>query len=205
MTDALAPFVQLYRINSLRALAFGSFGALAVIAPRSDTPLLSLVLETAGTVAVFLAIAGRAWSLLYIGGRKNAELVTDGPYSTTRNPLYLFSLIGIVGVSAQAGSLVMSITITVVAYLAFAMAMRGEEAYLARRYGERFERYRRATPRLLPKLSLWREADRTLLRSSLAVRSLRDGLVFVGAWLVVGLLPNAQSAHLLPVLWMPPF
>jgi protein-S-isoprenylcysteine O-methyltransferase Ste14 len=31
----------------------------------------------------------RLWSTLYIGGRKRVVLVSDGPYSLCRNPLYV--------------------------------------------------------------------------------------------------------------------
>jgi protein-S-isoprenylcysteine O-methyltransferase Ste14 len=51
-----------------------------------------------------IAILGRAWSTRYIGERKANLLVTEGPYSVSRNPLYLFSFLG-----AQTGSLLIAI------------------------------------------------------------------------------------------------
>jgi len=46
----------------------------------------------AGTLLAGVAVTGRAWSLMYISGKKNASLVTVGPYSLCRNPLYFFSI-----------------------------------------------------------------------------------------------------------------
>ena len=57
--------------------------------------------------------------MLYVGGRKNAELVTTGPYSMMRNPLYFFSLLGVAGVGAQTGSVLATFAVTAVAYAVF--------------------------------------------------------------------------------------
>lgn len=205
MAEVRAPFLQQYRINTLRVFGAVAFGLLAVTASPPGVPLVNSLFELTGLLAIFTAIAGRVWSLFYIGGRKNAELVTDGPYSITRNPLYLFSLIGIAGLGAQTESLLSMVAMTGIAYFAFDMAMRGEEAFLAGRYGHNFERYRHVTPRLLPDFSLWREADDTLLRSVKAVSGLKDGAVFLAAWLGIELIKMAQAAELLPVLWTLPF
>ncbi|HEV7246956.1 MAG TPA: isoprenylcysteine carboxylmethyltransferase family protein [Shinella sp.] len=205
MAEVRAPFLQQYRINTLRVFAAVAFALLAVTSSPSDLPVVNSLLELTGLLAIFTAIAGRVWSLFYIGGRKNAELVTDGPYSITRNPLYLFSLIGIAGLGAQTGSLLSMVAMTGIAYFAFDMAMRGEEAFLAGRYGQSFEHYRRLTPRLLPDFALWREAGDTPLRSVKAVSGLKDGAVFLAAWLGIELIKMAQAAELLPVFWTLPF
>lgn len=204
MAHAQVPFFQLYRINALRGLGALSFGILAVSAAPPVAPLISIVLDVLGTVAIFAAIAGRAWSLLYIGGRKNAELVTDGPYSISRNPLYLFSLVGIAGIGAQIGSVLAIVVLVFAAYLAFDMAIRGEEKYLRKRHEKSFADYSGSTPRLWPDLSLWRESDNLPLRSASAIRSLRDGMVFLGAWTAVEMIKLAQSLGVLPILWTLP-
>jgi protein-S-isoprenylcysteine O-methyltransferase Ste14 len=48
------------------------------------------MIEWFGIVLIVICILGRTWASLYIGGRKIDELVTVGPYSTMRNPLYFF-------------------------------------------------------------------------------------------------------------------
>jgi protein-S-isoprenylcysteine O-methyltransferase Ste14 len=197
-------FPQRYRINTLRVFGAISFGLLALTSAPPDFPLVKSVVALVGLLAILTAIAGRVWSLFYIVGRKNSELLTVGPYSITRNPLYLFSLIGIAGVGAQTESLLSMVAMTGVAYIAFDIAMRGEEAFLASRYGPRFEEYRHSTPRLLPNFSLWRETDDIPLRSKGAVNGLRDGVVFVAAWLGVELIKLGQAAKLLPVFWTLP-
>ena len=51
-----------------------------------------------GIVLVAVASLGRMWCSLYIAGYKDNRLVKEGPYSLCRNPLYFFSMIGVVGI-----------------------------------------------------------------------------------------------------------
>src|SRR5438874_6144411 len=53
--------------------------------------------EVVSFLILLTAAFGRIWSAAYISGRKNHELVVDGPYSLTRNPLYFFSFLGYLG------------------------------------------------------------------------------------------------------------
>lgn len=205
MKNFQLPFLQIYRINALRIAAVLGFGFMAVTAAPPPLPVLSPFFEMWGITAIFIAIAGRAWVLLYIGGRKNSELVTYGPYSITRNPLYVFSLTGIIGVGLLTGSLISMTAFVLCAYLAFEMAIRGEEAYLSSRYGQRFDAYRQTVPRFWPDFFLWRESDALPLSSGRALASLRDGGVFILAWLGIELLKVGQDTGLLPVVVTLPF
>ena len=47
--------------------------------------------RSSGCCLILVCILGRTWCTLYIGGLKKRELVTAGPYSVVRNPLYVFS------------------------------------------------------------------------------------------------------------------
>ena len=60
-------------------------------------------LELFGVALLAVAAMGRIWCLIYIAGRKNKELCQLGPYSLCRNPLYLFSFVGVIGFFFETG------------------------------------------------------------------------------------------------------
>jgi len=137
--------------------------------------------EAFGLALIALAIVGRAWCSLYIGGRKKAEIVDRGPYSVTRNPLYLFSFIGAFGVGAQTGSVVIGGVFALAMVLVFLRTVAREEAWLADHFGESYRAYRARTPRFWPDPRLWRDADELTVRPIFFLRTLRDGLTLLAA------------------------
>src|SRR5690606_14637614 len=116
-------------------------------------------IEMIGIVLIVIGIAGRLWSTLYIGGRKSVSVVTDGPYSITRNPLYVFSSIAAVGVGAQMGSITAMIGFGVACAAAFHVVILREEKYLLANLGPEYRHYMETVPRFFPKLSLYREGE----------------------------------------------
>ncbi|HYD28613.1 isoprenylcysteine carboxylmethyltransferase family protein [Brevundimonas sp.] len=156
--------------------------------------------ESIGLVAIALSIVGRAWCTLYIGGRKKAEIVDRGPYSVSRNPLYVFSFVGAFGIGAQSGSLVIAAAFLAAAVLVFHFTVLREEAFLLREFGDSYARYMARTPRFWPRFSLWRDADELTIRPSLFLLTLRDGLVFLLAIPLFELIDAGQSVHWLKVL-----
>lgn len=87
--------------------------------------------EAVGLALIVVCIVGRAWCSLYIGGRKKAEIVDRGPYSVSRNPLYLFSFMGAFGLGAQTGSFTLAAAFLVLTVAVFYVTVRREEDWLA--------------------------------------------------------------------------
>ncbi|MGO7726914.1 hypothetical protein ACC713_12320 [Rhizobium johnstonii] len=87
-TSSDRPFKQKRRIWAFWALtvAFVTFQLIAHPSFGSESLFLTLLAQF-GTLLIAFGIIGRIWSTIYIGGRKNSALVTQGPYSITRNPL----------------------------------------------------------------------------------------------------------------------
>ena len=156
--------------------------------------------EAVGLAAIVFSIVGRAWCTLYIGGRKKADVVDGGPYSITRNPLYVFSFFGAFGVGAQSGSATIAAGFVLAALLIFRLTVAREEAFLEREFGERYAAYRARTPRFLPDFRLWRDHEELTIRPSLFLLTLRDGMVFLLAIPFFELIDLGQAAHWLKVV-----
>jgi len=176
--------VDLQRVQRVRkaALAIGLVAAVALaVFTRSDWDggALHERVEAAGLLAIIVCIVGRAWCSLYIGGRKKAEIVDRGPYSISRNPLYVFSFMGAFGVGAQTGSLTLAALFTALAIGVFYATVRREEAWLSEAFGLAYGAYLARTPRFWPDLSKWRDEGALEIQPRFFLTTLRDGLVFL--------------------------
>ena len=206
MTPAPGPTLDLATVQKLRKVAVG-IALLGLIALSVVSQSIGGVdgrwhetVETIGLAAIVLSIVGRAWCTLYIGGRKKAEIVDRGPYSISRNPLYVFSFIGAFGIGAQSGSLTIAAAFVAIAMLVFRFTVLREEAFLLREFGESYARFQARTPRFWPRFALWRDADELTIRPSLFLLTIRDGLVLLLAIPLFELIDAGQAAHWLRVV-----
>jgi len=128
--------IQLIRKAVLLILVIGG-GFVAVFADSlwPDGGFAHEAIELAGFFLIVFCIVGRTWCSLYIGGLKNRSLIDAGPYSITRNPLYVFSVIGAVGVGAQLGSIVIALLTGVIVWAVFYILIFSEERHLVSCFG----------------------------------------------------------------------
>jgi protein-S-isoprenylcysteine O-methyltransferase Ste14 len=75
-------------------------------------------------------------------------LVTTGLYRYSRNPQYVASIIGFAGLALMGGSPALAM-LCGLAVLVYALLPFAEEPWLARIYGDAYDRYRASTPRFL--------------------------------------------------------
>ena len=162
------------------------------------------MIEWVGIVAIVVCIVGRTWCTMYIGGRKDDQFVTEGPYSITRNPLYLFSVLGAAGVGAQLGSVVSGITFGVLAWIVFNVVVLQEERALAARYPAQFASYRATVPRFLPHFRLWHDVPTLTVTPANVVRTFADAMILLLAVPLTEVIDILQEAHILPVLFRLP-
>lgn len=109
------------------------------------------VIEFVGSALIILCVAGRCWASLYIGGRKNRELIANGPYRYTRNPLYFFSSLGLAGIGLAFGSLTIAVVYFLFGYLVFAYVSAREAISLDGLFGEAYWKYCRQVPAFFPR------------------------------------------------------
>ncbi|MDG4897109.1 MULTISPECIES: isoprenylcysteine carboxylmethyltransferase family protein [unclassified Mesorhizobium] len=163
-----------------------------------NTPMHESI-EMFGVLLIFLGIVGRLWSTLYIGGRKSSEVVTGGPYSITRNPLYLFSTVAAAGVGAQIGSFSGIILFALLCAGAFHIVILREERYLKEVLGAPYAAYLSNVPRFFPNPRLYQEGDTDGFKPRLLLNTLLDGLVFLVALPAFELIDGMQQSGMLPV------
>jgi protein-S-isoprenylcysteine O-methyltransferase Ste14 len=101
----------------------------------------------------------RLWATLYVGGRKEQELQTTGPYSIVRNPLYFGSLAFGLSIICFLHSLSLLLAFAVLTLIYARWVIKSEESVLANKFGEEFQSYCRRVPRLLPSFSAYRAGD----------------------------------------------
>jgi protein-S-isoprenylcysteine O-methyltransferase Ste14 len=145
----------------------------------SNEHILHETIEWLGIGLIVLCIVGRTWCTLYIGGHKNDVLIADGPYSISRNPLYLFSILGAIGVGAQLGSVMMAVTSGFIAWIVFLRMAMAEEARLVEAFGEAYRHYLDRVPRLLPRFPLWQDRALLQVQPKLVVTTFFDALIFL--------------------------
>lgn len=123
---------------------------------------LLLASPTPGSIAIGLAVmtagaALRTWASGHI--RKQEKLAVGGPYAYTRNPLYAGSFLMAAGALLMGRSWVPAVLFAAFAVPLYRTVMRREEGTLESKFGAEFERYRRAVPLFLPRLSPWEEGE----------------------------------------------
>lgn len=111
-------------------------------------PTIPLILAGSGVVVVGLAIRAIASGQL----RKNEALATRGPYSYTRNPLYLGSILIGVGFATAARSIWIWIILLTLFAAIYIPVIRSEESFLKANFPD-FALYAGRVPRLLPRWS----------------------------------------------------
>ncbi len=196
-------FVQTVRKGVL-LVAIAIMGALCAFTASRWSQAGHEAIEWAGLALIFICINGRTWCTLYIGGRKNFEIVALGPYSVCRNPLYVFSIVGAVGVGAQLGAISAAVICGVLAWIVFLLVAMQEERYLLAEHGERYRDYTARVPRFMPRLSQWTNAELIEVRPRVVVTTFLDACFFVAAVPIAESVEYLQRAGMLHVFFRIP-
>ena len=118
--------------------------AIPMLVGPDTTRLVGLILAV---LAVGLVVV--AARRLILSGQEPAPwkpspvLITDGVYAISRNPIYLGFAIGQVALGFLARNAWFIVLCPLSLALAWVLAIRAEQAYLERRFGEAFNEYRR--------------------------------------------------------------
>ena len=201
-STAPKPFNQRKRLFVIQGLSIAAVGSLAFSRPGWDeASFLHEFLEMLGFIFILGCIFGRLLSILYVGGRKNSDLVVSGPYSITRNPLYLFSAIGAVGIGLMFGSVIVAAILGVCTYVIFDVTSRKEEEFLHATFGRTYEGYVARTPRFWPNPWLFRDEQQHAFSTEALKRTFFDALYFLAVFPVIEGFEYLQVAGYLPTFF----
>jgi protein-S-isoprenylcysteine O-methyltransferase Ste14 len=141
-------------VADLPTRAVGLRVRLAATLARRRVPLgfiagavaLSLARPTRSTLipGALIAAAGeglRVWAAGHLN--KSREVTSSGPYRWFAHPLYVGSCVMGAGLAVAAGSIAVAVVIAAYLGVTIRAAVRSEEAFLRRTFGDRYDRYRR--------------------------------------------------------------
>jgi hypothetical protein len=143
---------------------------------------------------------GRLWALMYISGNKRQELITEGPYSIVRHPLYVFSFIGAMGIGLASENLLVLALITIFYLFYYPFTILVEERKLTNKFGRAYLDYMKRTPRFLPKFSPYKEPETYQVKATSFVRNFTDGMWFIWIFILMHFIEKLQDSGLLPVI-----
>jgi protein-S-isoprenylcysteine O-methyltransferase Ste14 len=124
--------------------------------------VLSLV---AGCAVVFTGELIRFWGVSIAGAETRTTgtvggtfLITNGPFSYVRNPLYVGNMMLYAGVGIMSMALFPWMLLVAISwfYLQYYLIVTREEEYLAATFGGEFDEYRRNVRRFVPRLTPYR-------------------------------------------------
>jgi protein-S-isoprenylcysteine O-methyltransferase Ste14 len=206
MQDALkthSSITEKFRKPASFAMAAMLLVLLIITQPANFGAVQYEILEQFGYILVFVAVLGRIWCTLYIAGRKNKQLCTTGPYEVCRNPLYLFSFIGLIGVCFAAANLMLAVIAASAYLLYYRGVIGGEERRLAAIFGTAFDHYLASTPKFWPRLKLPRNDDILMVDSRIFTRSLMEVVWFLFAINFIEIIEYLKLGHVINGIKLP--
>ncbi|MCA9787605.1 MAG: isoprenylcysteine carboxylmethyltransferase family protein [Calditrichaeota bacterium] len=187
-----------------RILVSRFFGlALVALLIFTDQPLFSpataQTVRWVGFVLLLVAAFGRLWSLQYLAGFKSRKVVSDGPYSIVRNPLYLFSFAGAAGLALSANHAGFLAALLLAYLLYYPFVVISEERGLRQILGQEYLEYCQRVPRFIPRFSGFSEPENYEIRAARFSRNYLEVVWFPLSWMVLQWLETARTAGQLPL------
>jgi protein-S-isoprenylcysteine O-methyltransferase Ste14 len=176
------------------------FLALFTTGSFSQGSLTDALLEMSGLFLLTICSIGRLWALLYISGYKKLELITEGPYSMVRHPLYVFSLIGAIGIGLASENILVLAALVIFYLLYYPLTILVEEKKLVDKFDQAYLDYIKRTPRFLPKLSLYKGSAQYQINTDIFAKKLVLGMWFIWIFIILHIIEMLQQSGHIPVL-----
>jgi len=180
-----------------------ALGALLLLILLGTPPKLLLgwpgeLSELFGYALLVSATLWRIWCLLFIGGVKDGELATQGPYSVVRNPLYIGNFLGAAGFGFAVELPHLGVLIALLFAAFYPAVVAREEARLAELFGERYRRYCACVPRWIPDWSRYQEPETVVASPRHVRRGILDAMWFLWAYAIWEFIEQLHETGILP-------
>jgi len=168
---------------------------------ETDNEMFSVILLFIGIVLVGIASLGRMWCSLYIAGYKDQQLITKGPYSICRNPLYFFSMVGAIGIGFCTETLIFPILFILLFSCYYPFVIKSEEKRLKSLFGVVFEKYTRNVPAFFPDISIFEEPETYKVNPGVYRIHILSALWFVWSVGILEVIEGFRKTGLIDALW----
>lgn len=165
--------------------------------------MIGTALFVAGTLLAVLGFCGRLWCLSYIAGRKKRVLVTGGPYSLCRHPLYFFTMVGGLGLALCTETLSIPLIFLLGFGIHYPSVIRAEDEFLSLNFPG-YDDYKKRVPAFFPRLIPLVDEETVPVNARAFLRELSSAggsLCLLG---VIELIEGLHAADILPTYFLIP-
>jgi protein-S-isoprenylcysteine O-methyltransferase Ste14 len=200
----------LFKIARSRVMISRIFAVLVLLLVIFTMPsfkqgdLADILSDTSGLFLLTICSMGRLWALLYISGKKTQEVITDGPYSIVRHPLYLFSFIGAIGIGLTSDNILVLVALVIFYLSYYPLTILSEEKTLTKKFGQAYIDYAKRTPRFLPKLSLYKSPSQVVINADIFLKNIAIGMWFIWLFILFNVIQMLQTMGIIHVLLREP-
>ena len=158
-----------------------------------------LIIQWTGYSLIVITTLGRIWCFVYISGYKDDRLIQLGPYSLVRNPLYLFSCMGTLGLGLASENILALIFMIILFFFFYPSVIDEEEANLRERYGKEFDTYQSKVPRWIPNFKHYQSPEEYPIKPRIFLKSMLESMWFLWFYMILQIIEELHHMDILPV------
>jgi hypothetical protein len=159
-----------------------------------------MIIQWIGYTMIVITTLGRIWCFVYISGYKDDQLIQYGPYSLVRNPLYVFSFIGTIGLGLASENLLALALMVVLFCVLYPSVVDEEESKLKAIYGQIFEDYVRKIPRWFPDFKHFEQLEEYPIKPRIFIKAMLESMWFLLFFMILQVIETLHHMGILPVI-----
>ncbi len=158
-------------------------------------------LQIIGVLLLAICALGRLYSTAFLGGHKNESLIDYGIFSLMRNPLYVFSFIGTVGIAFLTAHLLVIIILPLAFIAVYVPLVRREQDFLLAEFGTPYKDYLARVPAFLPRFSNYHAPETIDLYPQRFARGFLDAIWWPLCYPLIELIEYGHAIGFVPYLF----